>query len=150
MEQGVQRKNRDRQGLAEEIFDAGNGKVEGYTEAAAALQTQPNAATSSSMMRKQELLPRHHWVFFKVDRTEASKEPEPVPSSGMSETAACPPSPTADNTSTLPSPTFSPVGNLSCLFTRCQFLICQLCTTLLYFSRYCIVKIKNVLFFVFF
>ena len=69
MEQEVQRKNRDRQeGLAEEIFDAGNGKVEGYTEAAAALQMQPNAATSSSMMRKQELLPRRHWVFFQESR----------------------------------------------------------------------------------
>ena len=68
MEQGVHRKNRDRQGPAEGIFDAGNGKVEGYTEAAAALQTQPNAATSSSMMRKQELLPRHHWVFFQEGR----------------------------------------------------------------------------------
>ena len=48
--------------------------------------------------------------FFKrVDRTESSKSPEPVPStSGTSETAACPPSPIADDPSALPSPAFSP------------------------------------------
>ena len=39
----------------------------------------------------------------------STKEPEPVPSmSGMSETAAYPPSPIADNPSDLPSPTSSP------------------------------------------
>ena len=39
----------------------------------------------------------------------SSKEPEPVPStSGMSEIAACPPSPIADYPSALPSPTSSP------------------------------------------
>ena len=39
----------------------------------------------------------------------ARKEPEPVPStSGMSETAAFPPSPIADDLSALPSPTSSP------------------------------------------
>jgi hypothetical protein len=31
--------------------------------------------------RKTELLLRHHWIIFfkRVDRTESSKEPEPVP-----------------------------------------------------------------------
>ena len=39
----------------------------------------------------------------------SSKEPEPVPStSGMSEIAACPLSPIADDPSALPSPTSSP------------------------------------------
>ena len=48
--------------------------------------------------------------FFKrVDRIESSKEPEPVPSmSGVSEIAACLPSPIADDPSALPSPTSSP------------------------------------------
>ena len=62
------------------------------------------------MMRKIELLPGHHWIIFlkRVDRTESSREPEPVPSaSGMSEIAACPPSPIADDPSALPSPTSS-------------------------------------------
>ena len=57
------------------------------------------------------VLPRHHWIVFfkKVDRTESSKEPEPVPStSGVSEIAACSPSPIADDPSALPSPTSSP------------------------------------------
>ena len=39
----------------------------------------------------------------------SSKEPEPLPSmSGVSDTAACPPSPIADNPSAVPSPTSSP------------------------------------------
>ena len=51
--------------------------------------------------------------FFKrVDRIESSKEPEPVPSmSGVSEIAACPLFPIADDPSALPSPTFSPSTN---------------------------------------
>ena len=67
--------------------------------------------TVSSMMRKKELLPGHHWiVFFKrVGRTESNKEPEPVLSeSGVSEIAACPPSPIAHDPPALPSPTSSP------------------------------------------
>ena len=45
--------------------------------------------------------------FFKsVDRIESSKGPEPVPStSRVSETAACPLSPIADDPAALPSPT---------------------------------------------
>ena len=39
----------------------------------------------------------------------SSKEPQPVPStSGVSEIAACPPSPIADDLSALPFPTSSP------------------------------------------
>ena len=46
--------------------------------------------------------------FTGVDRIESSKESELVLSmTGMSETAACPPSPIADNHSALPSPTSS-------------------------------------------
>ena len=61
------------------------------------------------MMRKKELLPRHHCIvlFKRVDRIDSSKEPEPEPStSGMSD-AACPPSPTTDDSSALPSPASS-------------------------------------------
>ena len=81
----------------------------------------------------------------RVDRTESSKEPDPVPStSGVSETAACPPSLIADDPSALPSPTlflFRSVTLLACSLdaTPC---ITSCCTVLLYFSRYC--KIKNV------
>ena len=42
----------------------------------------------------------------RVDRIGSSKKTEPVPSaSGVSETAACPPSPVADDPSALLSPT---------------------------------------------
>ena len=55
--------------------------------------------------------------FKKVDWTESSKEPEPVPSmSGMSKTAACFPSPTADDPSALPFPTSSPYSSQQLFF----------------------------------
>ena len=69
----------------------------------------------------------------RIDRTEFSQEPEPVPSAaGVSEIAACPLSPVANDSSALPSPTsslpllFSPVHSI-------PELICQLfyCTTVL-------------------
>ena len=46
----------------------------------------------------------------------------------------------------LPPPLPPPVSNSSCLFTRCQPLYASCCTVLLYFSRYCTVRIKNVFF----
>ena len=86
------------------------------------------------------VLPKHHWIVFsRVDRIQSSKEPVPS-TSGLSETAACPPPATANN----PSPTYlpPPASNSSCLFTRCQLLP----YTIVFFKvLYC--KIKNVLFF---
>ena len=50
----------------------------------------------------------------------------------------------------LPPPLPPPVSNSSCLFTRCQPLYASSCTVLLYFSRYCTVRLKMLsLFFVF-
>ena len=90
--------------------------------------------------------------FFKrVDRTESNKEPESVPSTScVSEIAACPPSPVADDPSTLPSPTSSPSSSQE-LFLPVHLMpapVCQLlyCTIVLFKVLYC--KIKNVLFFV--
>ena len=61
----------------------------------------------------------------------------------MSETAACHPIPLADHPSTLPSPTSSPPPvSDSCLFTRCQPLYASRYTVLLYFSRYCMIRLK--------
>ena len=76
--------------------------------------------------------------------SDSSKEPKPVPStSDVSDTAACPPSPIADDPSALPSPTPSPpLSNSPCLFTRCQPLYASCCTGLLYFSRHCTVRFK--------
>ena len=83
-----------------------------------------------------------------------------IPSvSGVSEIAACPPSPIADGPLALPSahpstltPPLPPaVSNASCLFTWCQSLCARYCTVLLYFSGYCTVRLKMFsLFFMFF
>ena len=84
--------------------------------------------------------------FFKrVDRIESSKEPEPVPSaSGTNEIAVCPLSPVVDDPSALPCPVplLPAVRNSSHLFTRCQPLYASSCAVLLYFSRYCTVRLK--------
>ena len=64
--------------------------------------------------------------------------------SGVSDIAACPLSPIADDPSALPSP----VSN-SWLFTRCQPLCASCCTILLYFSRYYTARLKMFYFFVF-
>ena len=39
-----------------------------------------------------------------------------------------------------------PISNSSCLFTQCQPLFANHCTVLLYFSRYCTVRLKTFLF----
>ena len=72
------------------------------------------------------------------------KEPEPEPpTSGRRETAACPPILLADHPSTLPSPTSCPPPvSDSCLFPRCQAPYASRCTVLLYFSRYCTIRLK--------
>ena len=111
-----------------------------------------SSATVFSMTRTKSYYSDITEFFFKrVDKIESIKEPEPVPlASDVSDTAACPSSPIADNPSALPSPTSSlPLSN-SCLFTRCQLLYASCCTGLLYFSRHCTVRFKIFsLFFVF-
>ena len=72
-----------------------------------------------------------------------------IPSiSGLSETAAYPPSPIADDPSALPSPTSS-VSRSSGLFTQCRPLCASSCAVLLYISRYCTVRFKMFSFFFF-
>ena len=92
------------------VFEAQDPNVEQYTKVAAAVQDaiqcyrviydeKRRATTQTSLDRFSK----------RVDRIESNKEPEPVPStSGISEIAACPPSPIADDSSALPSPTSSP------------------------------------------
>ncbi|XP_060154126.1 protein FAM162A isoform X1 [Globicephala melas] len=89
--------------------EAQDPNVEWYRKVAAAVQ---NAVQCYCVIydKKRATTQTSLDCFFKrVDRIESSKEPEPVPSmSGMSEIAACPPSPIADDPSALPFPTSSP------------------------------------------
>ena len=94
-------------------------------------------------------------VLSTTERTESSREQEPVPStSGVSEITACPLHPIADGPSALPSSIVSPSCSqeplqlyhlplsLSCLFTHCQPLYASCWTVPLYFSRYCTLRLK--------
>ena len=91
------------------VFEAQDPSIEHYTKFAAVIQ---NTIQCYHVIynEKNSYYPDITGSFFKrVDRIESSKEPKPVPStSGMSEIAACPPSPIADDPSALPSPTSSP------------------------------------------
>ena len=92
------------------VFEAQNPNVERYTKVAAAIQNAVQCFRVIYDEKKRVTTQTSLDRFFKrVDRIESNKEPEPVPSrSGVSEIAACPPSPIADNPSPLPSPTSSP------------------------------------------
>ena len=80
--------------------------------------------------------------------SDSSKEPEPVPSmSGVSEIAACPQSPTADNPSGLPSPTSSLLQSVTLLACSLYASPCMSAVVPYYCTfqaLYC--KIKNVFF----
>ena len=92
------------------VFEAQDPNVEQYMKVSVAVQNaiqcyhvtydkEKRATTQTSLDR----------FFNRVDRVESRKEPEPVPStSGVSDIAAGPPSPMADDPSALPSPTSSP------------------------------------------
>ena len=124
----AQRKDEERQEEEEVTEDAGNGKgiffiwggtvsfeaqdpnVEWYTKVAAAVQnaTQCYHVIYEEKKRATTQMSLDHF-FKRGDRTESSKEPEPVPSaSGVTEIEACPLSPIVDDPSALPSPTSPP------------------------------------------
>ena len=92
------------------VFEAQDLNIEWYTRVAAAVQNAIQCYRVIYDEKKRGTTQTSLDRFFKsVDRIESSKEPEPVPSvSGVSEIAACPPSPIAEDPSALPSPTFSP------------------------------------------
>ena len=119
------------------VFEAQDPNVEQCSKVAADVQNAIQCYHVIYDEKKKATTQTSLDHFFKrVDRIESSKEPEPVPSmSGMSEIAACPPSPIADNPSALRSPTSSPSSSNFLPVTRCQPLYASCCTVLLYFSR---------------
>ena len=95
------------------VFEAQDPNLEWDPKVAAAIQNaiQCYLVIHDEKKRATTQTSKDH-SFKRVDRIKSSKEPEPLPStSGMSEIAACPLSPTADNPSPLPSPTSSPSSN---------------------------------------
>ena len=92
------------------VFEAQDLNLERYTKVATAVKNAIQCYHVIYDEKKRATTQTSLDHFFKrVDRIECSKEPEPVPSvSGVSESAACPPSPIADDPSALPSPTSSP------------------------------------------
>ena len=92
------------------VFEAQDPNDEWYTNIAAAVQNaiQCYCVIYDQKRRATNQTSLDHF-FKRVFRIESSKEPEPVPStSSVSEIAACPPSPIADDPSALSSPTSSP------------------------------------------
>ena len=92
------------------VSEAQDSGVERYKKVVAAVQ---NAVRCYRVIHDEKkpatIQPSLHHFLKRVDRIESSKEPEPVSStSGLSEIAACPPSPVADDPSVLPSSTSSP------------------------------------------
>ena len=92
------------------VFEARDLNIEWYTKVTAAVQNAIQCYRVIFDEKKRATTQTSLDPFFKrADRIESSKEPEPVPSmSGVSEIAACPPSPIAYDPSALPSPTSSP------------------------------------------
>ena len=120
---------------------------------------------SCSHQMTKILEPKYQKTTYEPWSLDLSKMRTCIPSVlGVSEIAACPPSPVADGPSALPSahpsalpPPLPPaVSNPSCLFTWCQSLYASCCTALLYFAGYCTVRLKlfslffNVCFYVLF
>ena len=106
------------------------------------------SATMSSMMRKKEPLPRHHWIIFQESRHYWIQQGIITCAISVRCEWNCslPSISIADDFSALPSPTSSPSSNhSSCLFTQCQPLYAS-CTTVLFKVLCC--EIKNVLFFI--
>ena len=150
-----------------EIHKAGNGKgfffiwrgTVSFWGTGPECRTVQEGCTSCSKCSK--MLPQHLWwekratsqtsldQFLKrAHITESSKEPRAVASmSSISEIENCPPSPITDDPSALSFPTSSPYSShSSCLLSQCQFLYASCYTILLYFLRYCTVRLKMFIF----
>ena len=108
---------------------------------------QPSAATPSmTWKRRAAIRTSLDCSSRKVDRTESSKESEPVSTSGLSEIALRLLLLTILQRHHPPPALPPPIGNSSRLFTHCQPPVCQLLyrTTVLFKVLYC--KIKTIFF----
>ena len=125
-------------------FEAQDLNTERYTKVAAAIQNAIQCYLASVMTKKVTTQTSLDCVLRRVDRIESSKEPELVPSvSGVSETAACPPSPIADDPSALLSPTPSFLQSLFLPLHWMPAPVYQLLNSILpCFSSYCPVRLK--------
>ena len=92
------------------VFEAQDPNIAQYTKVAAAVQNAIQHHHVIHDEKKRATTQKSLDSFSKkVHSIETSKEPEPVPSTlGMNEITACPPSPIADDPSSLPFPTSSP------------------------------------------
>ncbi|KAB0381454.1 hypothetical protein FD755_009238 [Muntiacus reevesi] len=132
------------------IFESQDLNVEQYTKVAADI---PNAIQYYHIIydeKERATTQKSLDSFFKrMDRIESSEEPEPVPStSGTNATATCPHLLLMITLQLyhLPPPLPPPVRNSSCLLTRCQPLSASYCTVLIYFSRFCTIRLKRMSF----
>ena len=106
-----------------------------------------SSAIVSSVTRRKELLPRHHWIIFSRGWIELN----PARNKNLChqrqawvklQLALRLLLLTILQLYHLPPPLPPPVSNSSCLFTRCQPLDATCCTVPLYFSRSCTVRLK--------
>ena len=137
------------------VFEAQDPNVEWYTKVATAVQNAVQCYHVIYDEKNKELLPRHHWIVF--SRGEIELNPSRNQNLCHQRQAWVELQLALHllllmilqlyHLWPLPPPR---VSNTSCLFTRCQPLYASCCTVLLYFSRYCTVRLKMFsLFFVF-
>ena len=97
------------------VFEAQNSNKEWYKKVTADIQNAIQCHRVLCGKKERATTQTSLDTFFfskRVDRIEASKESEPVPSiSGVNEIAACPLSPIVNDPSALPSPNSPPSSN---------------------------------------
>lgn len=131
---------------AEKAFESQDPNAEQDWKVAAAFQNAIQCYRDIYKRKRATTQTTLGHFFKRVDRIEPSKEPEPVLStSNMSDTAACPLPPVADDPSALSSPTISPSSSQQLFLSAHSMptLYASYCVVVLYFSRYCTVRLNK-------